>query len=61
MGFSPLSPKDKTITNWWLRIRRVVSQNISYCMAAAYLVSTCTELVSDKFSGEERRERDIFI
>ena len=32
-----------------------------YCKEAMQLVSTCAELVPDKFSGEGRREREIFI
>ena len=32
-----------------------------YCMEVMQLVSTCTELVPYEFSGEVRREHDIFI
>ena len=32
-----------------------------HCMAAMPLVSTCTELVPYEFSGEVRRECDIFL
>ena len=32
-----------------------------YWMEAMQLVSTCMKLVSDQFSGEERREREILI